>query len=162
MHETRSGEPAQRDLAGIEPAPGQGVGGRQAQGRRRRRGGGYLNERTSPDVWEGARLRELESMGLPSVWLDVAREIGFNRFMAVWRILDRSVQLRSDSDSMIEVQLRRLHSYRRYQRNRFIEELVRSGFDDRAIREVVLDRLGESLSLSHISRLAGRRKVGST
>jgi hypothetical protein len=93
------------------------------------------------------------------VWLAVAREIGYDRFMAMWRILDRAVHLRSESESMIEVQLRRLSSFHRYQRNRFIESLVASGFGDKEIREMVRDQLGEKLSLSHISRLAGRRKV---
>jgi hypothetical protein len=60
---------------------------------------------------------------------------------------------------MIEVQLRRLSSYRRFQRNRFIESLVLAGLGDRAIRAMVKRELGEELSLSHISRLAGRRKV---
>jgi len=98
-------------------------------------------------------------MGLPSVWIEVARCIGYDDFMAMWAILDRSVQLRSEAESMIEVQLRRLSSYHRYQRNRFIESLVATGFGDREIREMVKVQLGEKLSLSHISRLAGRRKV---
>jgi hypothetical protein len=159
MHETRSAKPAQLHLVGIEQPPGHGVGGRQGRPRRGRRGGGYLNECTSSNVWEVAKIRELEVMGMPSVWLAVAREIGYDRFMAMWRILDRAVQLRSESESMIEVQLRRLSSYHRFQRNRFIESLVASGFGDRAIRDMVQAQLGEKLSLSHISRLAGRRKV---
>lgn len=160
MHESRSATPAQLELDGLDQPPGHGVGGRQARGRRSRRGGGYLDELTSSDVWEVAKIRELETMGMPGVWLGVAREIGYDRFMAMWRILDRSVQLRSESESMIEVQLRRLSSFHRYQRNRFIESLVQSGFGDKEIRETVEAQLGEKLSLSHISRLAGRRKVG--
>jgi hypothetical protein len=159
MHERRSGGSAQLHLVGIEQAPGQGVGGRQARPRWSRRGGGYLYEFTSSNVWEEAKIRELETMGMPGVWLAVAREVGYDRFMAMWRILDRSVQLRSESESMIEVQLRRLSSYHRFQRNRFIESLVASGFGDKAIRDMVKAQLGENLSLSHISRLAGRRKV---
>jgi hypothetical protein len=52
MHEPRSENPAQLHLVGLEPAPAGGVGARQKAPRRRRRGGGYLNECTSPDVWE--------------------------------------------------------------------------------------------------------------
>lgn len=100
-------------------------------------------------------------MGLPNVWLEVARAIGYEKFMEMWAILDRSVQLRSEAESMIEVQLRRLSSFHRYQRNRFIEALVASGLDDKTIRATVSAQLGEKLSLSHISRLAGRRKVRS-
>jgi hypothetical protein len=159
MHERRSDGPAQLSIEGIEQGPDHRVGARQGRHRRSRRGGGYLNECTSANVWEEAKIRELESMGMPGVWLNVAREIGYDRFMAMWRILDRSVQLRSESESMIEVQLRRLSSFHRFQRNRFIESLVASGFGDKAIREMVRAQLGEKLSLSHISRLAGRRKV---
>lgn len=159
MHESRSADTAQATLPGVVPASVPGVGGRQARARRSRRGGGYLDELTSSDVWERAKLRELETMGMPGVWLTIAREIGYDHFMAVWLILDRAVQLRSESESMIEVQLRRISSFHRYQRNRFIESLVQSGFDDKTIRETVAAQLGEKLSLSHISRLAGRRKV---
>lgn len=162
MHERRSSRPAQLTIEGVEPAPGQGVGGRRPGSPRRRRGGGYLNERTSSKDWEGARLRELEVMGLQSVWLEVARAIGYDHFMVLWQILDRTVAMRSESESMIELQLRRLASYHRFQRNRFIESLAAAGLADRQIREALQAELGERLSLSHISRLAGprRRKVG--
>jgi hypothetical protein len=106
-----------------------------------------------------AKIRELETMGLPGVWIEVARTIGYDSFMAMWTILDRSLELESESGSMIELQLRRLKSYRRFQRNRFVEALVRAGLADRDIRDKVMQELGEKLSLSHISRLAGRRKV---
>ncbi len=160
MHERRSARPAQLQLEGLDHPAGHGVGGRQPRPRLSRRGGGYLDGLSTSDVWEEAKIRELETMGMPNVWLSVCREIGYDRFMAMWRILDRSVQLRSESESMIEVQLRRLSSFSRYQRNRFIESLVQSGFGDKEIRETVEAQLGEKLSLSHISRLAGRRKVG--
>lgn len=160
MHESRSSWQAQAEIDGLEQAPGQGVGARRSGGHRRRRGGGYLNERTSSDVWEVAKIRELEVMGMPGVWIDVARAIGYESFMTMWRILDRSLVLRSESESMIEVKLRRLSSFHRFQRNRFIECLVTMGFDDKAIQEMVARQLGETLSLSHIFRLAGRRKVG--
>jgi hypothetical protein len=159
MHETRSAERAQLPLDATDLAPEHGVGDRHARPGRRRRGGGYLNTRTSTDVWEDAKIRELEIMGLPAVWIEVAKTIGYDPFMSMWSILDRSLKLRSENESMIEVQLRRLSSYRRFQRNRFIESLVLAGLDDRAIRAMVKVQLGEELSLSHISRLAGRRKV---
>lgn len=130
-------------------------------GRRARRGGGYPDECTSPDVWEEAKIRELAAMGLPGVWLEVVRAIGYEPFLAVWRILDRAVDMRSDSESMIEVQLRRYESFRRYQRNRFIETLVTMGFRDRDIRTMVAEQLGEKLSGSQIHRLAARRRVQS-
>lgn len=162
MHEFRSREPAQLPLAGVELPPAQGVGARQRARPPRRRGGGYLNERSASDVWEVAKLRELEVMGLPGVWIDVAHAIGYENFMAMWRILDRSMAMRSESESMIEVQLRRLASYHRFQRNRFIEALAAAGLGDRQIQQALNAQLGEKLSLSHISRLAGPRRVRAT
>jgi hypothetical protein len=100
-------------------------------------------------------------MGLPGVWLEIARAIGYEHFMAMWRILDRSIAMRSESESMIEVQLRRIASYHRFQRNRFIEALAATGMHDREIRDALQHQLGEKLSLSHISRLAGPRRVRS-
>lgn len=139
--------------------PGQGVGARQAERPTRRRGGGYLDECSGLDLWEGARIRELADMGLPSFWIAVAREIGYSNFMAMWRILDGAVETRSESESMIEVQLRRFASFKRYQRNRFIEALANVGLDEREIQGRVKGDLGEELSLSHIYRLARRRRV---
>jgi len=101
-------------------------------------------------------------MGLPGVWIDVAHAIGYENFMAMWRILDRSMAMRSESESMIEVQLRRLASYHRFQRNRFIEALAAAGLGDRQIQQALNAQLGEKLSLSHISRLAGPRRVRAT
>lgn len=99
-------------------------------------------------------------MGLPGVWLAVARELGYEAFLAMWRILDAAVELRSDSDSMIEVQLRRFGSLQRYQRNRFIEALVAAGLGPKEIRARVKAELGEDLSKRHIGRLSKGRRVG--
>lgn len=136
----------------------QGVGARQGQGKASRRGGGYLHECTTPQVWEEAKIRELADMGMPSVWLAVAHEVGYDRFMAMWRILDAAVELRSDSDSMIEVKLRRFSSFQRYQRNRFIESLA-PFLDNRQIRDRVKADLGEKLTVHHVGRLAKRRRL---
>lgn len=162
MHETRSEDPAQLTIAGLEGGPGNNharVGGRQRDSSPRRRGGRYLNECIPSDLWELAKLRELEVMGMPGVWLEVARTIGYEPFMAMWKILDRSVAMRSESESMIEVQLRRIASYHRFQRNRFIESLAATGMADRQIQAALERQLGEKLSLSHISRLAAPRRV---
>lgn len=99
-------------------------------------------------------------MGMPEVWLKVAHSIGFDGFLLVWRILDAEESIRSDSDSAIEIRLRRFRSFERYQRNRLIESLVDEGLSDTVIRERVAVELGEELSLSHIGRLTGARRVG--
>jgi hypothetical protein len=92
-------------------------------------------------------------MGLPAVWLRVAEEIGPEKFDALWRILDAEPSIRRE-DGAIEARLRPYNSYLRYQRNRFIEDLHRSGLALREIQAIVLDRLCEKVSLRHISRLA--------
>lgn len=146
----------QLDWVGFDQV--QGVGARQAGGAPPPGGGGYLHECTPPQLFAEARFRELGEMGLPAVWLRVAREIGYERFMAMWRILDASIELRSESDSMIEVQLRRYASFQRFQRNRFIEALSQF-LTPAEIRARVKVELGENLSLHHVRRLANRRRV---
>jgi hypothetical protein len=98
-------------------------------------------------------------MGLPAIWLDVARDLGYDRFLAMWRRLDAAVELRSESDSMIEIQMRRYSSFQRYQRNRFIESLA-PFLGNAEIRDRVKVQLGEKLSLNHVRRLANRARVG--
>jgi hypothetical protein len=140
-------------------ADGQGVGVRQGPGKAPAGGGGYLYECTTPQLWEEAKFRELADMGLPAIWLAVARDLGYDRFLAMWRRLDAAVELRSESDSMIEIQMRRYSSFQRYQRNRFIESLA-PFLGNAEIRDRVKVQLGEKLSLNHVRRLANRARVG--
>ena len=159
MHETRSAGRAQRAEPGIE----QGVGARQGDLFPDAGGGGYLNECTTSKVWEAAKIRELMDMGLPSVWIRVAESIGYDNFLQLWRILDTAAELReirrSENESMIEVQLRRYTSFKRYQRNRFIEALASNGLPNAAIQHAVKQHLGEKLDRSHIRRLAARGRM---
>lgn len=143
-------------ISGVPPTGG--VGARQAQAAALAGGGGYLDECTTPEDWDGVKLRELAEMGMPQVWLDVAAAIGYDNFHTMWRLLDGAVELRSDSDSMIEVQMRRYRSFLRFQRNRFIESLA-PFTDDLEIQGRVAFELGENLSLDHINRLARRRRM---
>ena len=156
MHETRSAAPAGTQLDWVNAEATQGVGARHGHGLPAPGGGGYLHECTPSQLWEEARLRELAEMGLPQVWLDVARQIGYDPFMRMWRVLDSAVELRSEADSMILVQMRRYASFQRFQRNRFIESLVDMGFSGGEIRDRVNREIGEQLRLSHIHRLAKR------
>lgn len=156
MDEKRSATPAGAQLDWVDLVHGQGVGARHSTVTAPPGGGGYLDECTPSQLWEEARLRELAEMGLPQVWLDVAREIGYDPFMRMWRVLDSAVELRSDSESMIEVQLRRFSSFQRYQRNRFIEALVNMGLSTTEIQNRVKRELGEELSVRHLVRLAAR------
>lgn len=156
MPERRSAAHAGAQLDWVNMAHGEGVGARQGHGQPAPRGGGYLDECTPDQLWEEAKFRELAEMGLPQVWLDVARDIGYDAFMRMWRRLDAAVELRDEAESMIEVKLRRYSSFQRFQRNRFIETLVALGVSGDEIRERVTRAIGEKLSISHIRRLSKR------
>jgi hypothetical protein len=99
-------------------------------------------------------------MGLPGIWLTLAHAIGYDHFMTMWRVLDAAQEMHSESGSMIELQMRRYSSFKRYQRNRFVETLVDMGLSDTAIKERLRCELGEELSISHIGRLTTPRRVG--
>lgn len=98
-------------------------------------------------------------MGLSSVMLQVAAQIGFDAFMAMWQILDLAPDALTDSESAIHVRLPRLQAYRRYQRNRFVEALAAAGWTQPEIREKVKAELGEELSQRHTRRLMASRRV---
>lgn len=170
MNEVRSEVDArgQMDWVGGLPAPTgpRGVGGRQAPGPARLAGAGYLDECTIPDVWERAKIRELADMGLPRMWLRVAIALGYDQFIELWRLVDESADSMLDSSatlhpggSMIEMRLRRFSSFRRFQRNRYVEALAAQGVPYDEIRDIVAADLGEKLSPRHIHRLAERRRV---
>jgi hypothetical protein len=172
---------AQLDLLADAGGDGQGVGARQAQGCASQAGGGYLDICTTPEVGYGvskkigrkfsaaalanprerALLEELDAMGLSRVMLQVAHAIGFDNFMAMWRILDGSHEALADNDSGIYVRLQRLSAYRRYQRNRFIESLVAMNLSHAEIALSVKRDLGEEVSDRHIWRLMAGGRVKS-
>lgn len=167
MPESRSGARAR-----ARPGPGgggqaQGVGGRQGDLFAPEGGGGYLDECNPVELPQGAvedtKFRELEEMGLPAVWLEGARLIGYENFVRLWKHLDGaaaggSLPL-SDNESMIEVRLRRFASFQRFQRNRFIESLAAMGLGGSEIHAAVKAQLGENLTRNHILRLARRGRM---
>lgn len=159
MMQSRSDDDAGVQLDWVAQATVHGVGVRQALPTRPARGGGYLHECMPPQLSADARFRELEDMGLPGFWLQLAYAIGYDHFMTMWRMLDAEHTLHNDAGSMIELQMRRYSSFRRYQRNRFVETLVDMGLTDTVIKERLRCELGEELSISHIGRLTGPRRV---
>jgi hypothetical protein len=144
-----------------------------------RRGGGYLDECTGSElqprapkkfaaiavsgagtaeqIREAQLLTELDAMGLSSVMLQVAAQIGFDNFMAMWQVLDNAPEV--EHESAIVIRLPRLQAYRRYQRNRFVEALAAAGWTQPEIREKVKAELGEKLSQRHTRRLMASRRV---
>lgn len=98
-------------------------------------------------------------MGMPDWLLQIAQAIGVDHTLTMWRILDAQRGRRSDDGLMINLQLRPFSSYRRYQRNRFIEALGAVGFSVDEIRSKVKRELGEELSRRHILRLTTPSRV---
>lgn len=167
MHETRSPSPARARPGAGRGAQTQGVGGRQADLFAPEGGGGYLDECNPVELPQGAvedaKFRELEDMGLPAVWLEGARLIGYENFVRLWKHLDGAAAggtlPLSDNESMIEVRLRRFASFQRFQRNRFIESLAAMGLGGSEIHAAVKAELGENLTRNHILRLARRGRI---
>lgn len=91
-------------------------------------------------------------MGLPEVWLKVAHSIGSQNFIRMWAILGQEPSFQA-SDGQIAAKLRPFRSYLRFQRNRYIEDLITRGWDSRQIQEEIERQLCESLTLGHISRV---------
>lgn len=152
--EKRSPDPRVAGLAAVVPIDLQGVGGRQAPSPSPPRGGGYLSSCTTSNFSQtDHRLDELRTMGLAAHWIKVAEHIGFDAFDRLWRILDGDPALDSGR-GYLELRLRPYHSYLRYQRNRYIEELVGRGLTPKEIMGMIRSNLGEVVSIRHISRIA--------
>lgn len=129
------------------------VGARRAKPPPAGGGGGYLNGCTPSGVRQDPRLRELAEIGLSSTWLSVAQLLGYDAFVAMWRLLSSDPALRNDDDQ-IELRLRPFRAFERYQRNRYIATLVQAGIKPTDIHAMVRQDLGEHLSYRHIKRLA--------
>jgi len=186
MSHKRSDTSAQGWIQGSLLPDDQGVGGRHGHGHGLAGGGGYLygcnpsevargprkkiakfprslpkGEICAPPVnpREAALLEELDAMGLSRVMLQVAHAIGFDNFMAMWRILDGAYETLTDNESGIAVRLPRLAAYKRYQRNRFIEAMAAMGKTQPEISRSVHRELGEKVSDRHIWRLMAGSRV---
>lgn len=107
---------------------------------------------------------ELAEIGLSATWLSVAQLLGYDQFVAMWRLLSSDPGLRNDDDQ-IELRLRPFRAFERYQRNRYIATLVQAGIKPCEIHALVRADLGETLSYRHIKRLAAagrdRNRTGS-
>lgn len=146
------GDPVQLPAGRGGRARARGVGGRQAGQAAPAGGGGYLDGRTASELRADPRLRELHEIGLSATWLGIAQLLGYDLFVAFWRQLSADPALRDD-DNQIEIRLRPIRSYERYQRNRYIDTLVASGLKPSQIRTMLKTDLGERLSPTQIRRL---------
>ena len=144
---------AQVDLFGAVPA--QGVGGRQGKARPVAGGGGYLkNCGISNFQIPGApppdpRFTEIEKIGIGGPWLRLARRVGFDTFLEIWRAISDDEAVRHDGGRRMP-KLREFSAYGRFQRNEYIRSLARSGFDPQQVQKLVQRNLHEFLSLKHI------------
>lgn len=140
-----------RPGAGDHGSPGR-VGARRGRAGTSSGGGGYLGACTSSKFDADPRIDDLRLIGLSPVWLGVAETIGVDAFLAMWRYLDGCPQIWHDS-GQLKMWLRRFESYRRYQRNRFIETLGRAGHTVAQIQEIVAVQLCETLNERSIQQI---------
>ena len=137
-----------------------GVGGRQASPRPPHKGGGYQNKCTVLNFDQNAaekkrdpRLDELREMGLQRHWMLIAEEIGVDEFLKMWRILDREAHTYDRGYGRILVPIRLYSVYLKYQRNRYIESLLREGMKPKDVVEKVHRQLGDKVCMSNILRI---------
>jgi len=140
------------DETGHDYSSGDGVGARQTDPPLPQDGGGYQDICTTGEPDSGAlQLRELQRMGLPRFWLDVAAGLGTARFLELWRMLDRPELI--EQEGRLRITIPRFGLYLRYQRNRYIQELAREGRSAREIQGILKRELGERISKVHVWRL---------
>lgn len=143
----------------FDDAPPQGVGGRQAARARSVGGGGYpencgfSNFQIADVVSDDSRFDELVKIGLGGPWLRLARRVGFDNFLAVWRaICEDDCTLHDGGRRMPK--LREFRAYERFQRNEYIRGLAAAGVDPKDIRRLVEKNAGERLSIKIIQGIA--------
>lgn len=158
MTEKRSidGGFAQRDLFGDGQALG--VGARQGRRHAPAGGGGYQkirgaqNFRIPDDTPPDPRFAELEKIGIGGPWLRLARRVGFDTFLEIWRAISEDEGARHDGGRRMP-KLREYSAYTRYQRNQYVRSLAATGMTPQQVRKLVEKNLGERLSIPHIQGL---------
>lgn len=138
----------------------EGVGGRRQDPSLPPEGGGSLDNCMATGFPIGAnhlrsadpRLDELRDMGVRPRWLHVAATLGVDAFLTLWRMLDEDPPTLQGSS--IYVSMPRFSRYLRYQRNRYIETLVRQGFNTHEIQKKIRRELCEDITDRHIDRVS--------
>lgn len=139
-----------------------GVGARQAGGRRPAGGGRYpkicgiqnfqLPNEPPPDP----RLLELEKIGMHGAWLRLARRVGFDVFLDIWRAVCADETTRHDGGRRMP-KLREFDSYLRYQRNLYVKSLSDAGMNATQVQKLLRQNLREPMSIEHVQRLMAKR-----
>jgi hypothetical protein len=155
MTEKRSFEGGFARLDLLGDAIPAGVGGRQAKGRVSGGGGGYLencgisNFRIQDAPPPDPRFDELAKIGIGGPWLRLARRVGFDAFLEIWRAISEDEGVRHDGGRRMP-KLREFSAYQRFQRNQYVRSLAAGGMDPQQVRKLVEKNLGERLSIRHI------------
>lgn len=102
-------------------------------------------------------MAELAQIGLPAAMMALAEHLGFDAFMDVWRLLSSRPELRNDSNQ-IELCVRPIHRWETYQRNRYIETLVKAGVKPSELRQHLQEKLGESIGERQALRLVSQAR----
>lgn len=135
-----------------------GVGARRGKGRVSGGGGGYLkncgiSNFRIPDVPPpDPRFEELAKIGVGGPWLRLARRVGFDVFLEIWRAISEDEGARHDGARRMP-KLREFSAYLRFQRNQYVRSLAAAGMNPQQVRKLVEKNLGERLSIPHIQGL---------
>lgn len=153
-------ETAQFDL--FDGAAGAGVGARQAESSAPGGGGEYLEicGHSNFEVSNDPRFDELRRLGLPRAWMMIAETVGFDAWLAVWRMLSAAEfneWVRRDTGGTRMPMLRSYDSYLRFQRNRYIEALKARGLGVSEVARAVARNLHERLDESHVAKIMNRK-----
>ncbi len=97
-------------------------------------------------------LDDLRAMGMHQRWLLLAEKIGLDAFLTFWNVMDENPT--NMPGTTVYVSMPRRTRLLRYQRNRFIQELVAQGLGAEDIRHRIKKELCEDVSVRHIDRIS--------
>lgn len=102
-------------------------------------------------------LGDLVASGVPAHWVAVAKAVGVEAMLEVWRVLDGSDTV---ADMGRRVWVPYFSRWLRHQRRRLILDLTEAGHDRAEVRREVLRITGEPVSARYVSRLVRRHGLG--
>lgn len=139
-----------------------GVGGWRGRAGSGGGGGGYPKNYGLPNfqmadvVFGDARLGDLVKIGIGGPWLRLARRVGFDVFLEIWRAICEDEGTRHDGGRRMP-KLREFRAYQRFQRNEYIRGLAAASVEPKEIRRLVEKNAGERLSIKVIQGVAQGR-----
>lgn len=136
--------------------PMQGVGDRHIKTDSHLLGGGYLENCTASNFQKKIaqndfeKIKEIEQIGLARHWINIAKEIGVDQFLIIWRILSNDDLAANDKNY---VYIPRFTVFKRFQRNRVILTLHSDGKNTKDIQKIIKSDLKETVTIGHIKRI---------